>query len=283
MRRSLDVVAEILTSGRDTAMTLPWPEIRFSHTAAVRAVLAGRYKPKTANKILAALRATIKTAWRLGLITTDDYQRAVQVEGVRGTALPAGRSLTPGELRALFADCAADSRPAGPRDAALLALLYGCGIRRAEAGSLMLTDFNPADGSLTIRKGKGNKERLGYVTGGAAVAIQAWLRTRGNEPGPLLCPLTRVGRVIIRSMTGQSILEAVQRRADRAGVSRFACHDLRRTAISDLFDIGADPAAIQRLAGHEDLRTTVGYDRRGDRATRKAAELLHVPYDPIQP
>jgi integrase/recombinase XerD len=68
----------------------------------------------------------------------DSYHRAADLPSVRGSTLPRGRALTTGELRALFGARATDSTAAGARDAALLALLYGAGLRRAERAAELL-------------------------------------------------------------------------------------------------------------------------------------------------
>lgn len=277
MRGALLTIAALLTDGAADLFTLPWSALRYQHTAAVRAMLAARYSPATTNKMLAALRGVLKEAWRLGQMEAADYQRAVDLPGVRNGTLPRGRALMPGELRALFAACA-DGSPAGVRDAALLAVLYSGGLRRAEVVSLDMSDYLPETGALTVRHGKGEKARIVYLTGGGKEALAAWVRLRGDETGPLFVPINKGGRLTLRRMTDQAVLAMLSRRAKRAGVGHFSPHDLRRTFISDLLDAGADIATVQKLAGHSSVATTGRYDRRSEHAKQRAATLLHVPY-----
>jgi len=164
MRAALDLVAAMLTSGRADAQTLDWSAVRYQHAQAVRSGLAERYKPTTANKALSALRGVLREAWRLGLVTSEDYRRAADLEAVKGESLPPGRALTAGELKALLGACSADETAAGARDAALLALLYGAGLRRSEAVALDVSDFTVTSGMLVVRHGKGNRDRVVYAT-----------------------------------------------------------------------------------------------------------------------
>src|SRR5687768_11222779 len=64
--------------------TLNWGALRYQHTAAIRAKIAQAYKPATANKMLSALRQTLKQAWLLGQITAEEYNRAIKLEPVTG-------------------------------------------------------------------------------------------------------------------------------------------------------------------------------------------------------
>ena len=278
MRRALDTIAGLASGGRADASTLPWAGWRSPNTQALRAHLVERYAPASVNKHLSALRGVLEACFDLGLMSADEHRRAAKVRRVPNHRLPAGRGLSAEELRALFAACA-DGRPGGTRDAALLATLYGCGLRRSEAVSLDLADVDVATGEVRVRRGKGDRDRVVWATGGTLAAIQAWLAVRGGEPGPLFVPVDKAGSLTIRRLSGQAILHICRRRAAQAGVGDFSPHDLRRTYISDLLDAGADIATVQQLAGHASVTTTASYDRRPEQVRRTASGLLDVPFD----
>ena len=156
-------------------------------------------------------------------------------------------------LRAIFAACATDeNRAAGARDAAVLALLYGTGLRRAELALLDLEDFDADAGSLRVH-GKGNKERIVFLPAGTIRALEHWLQHRRFDAGPLFCHVAKTGAVRI---SAQLVYRVVLERQRTAGVDGFTPHDLRRSFISDLLDEGVDLATVSRQVGHSDVQTT---------------------------
>lgn len=277
MQHALNAIADIAAPGY-TLDSFPWAALRYEHTQAIRARLAERYDAATANKMLSALRQTLKAAWRLGQMTAEEYMRAADVGGVKGGKpdQAAGRAVTMGELMALAGACA-DGTPSGARDSAMLAVAYACGLRRAEIVGLELADYNAQAGVLTV-KGKRNKVRTVPIENGARAALEAWLQLRGNGPGKVFTHIGKGSRLTLRGMTTQAVYYVFAERAAQAGVQLFSPHDLRRTFAGDLLDAGADIATVQKMMGHSNVTTTAGYDRRGERAKMDAAKRLHFPY-----
>ena len=277
MRQVLNVCAGLLSDDAN-AITFDWSQVRFQHVAAIRSKLAEVYKPATVNKALAALRGVLRSAWQSGQMSAEDFHKAASVKSVKGETLPAGRELTSGEMSALMADCEHDPTNAGARDAAIIGLMYSCGLRREEVVTLDLADYSTDDGRLVVR-GKGNKERVAWLTGGAARAMADWLTVRGDDPGALFVAVNKSGRMAsLKHMTPKTVYNMLAKRATEAGVKSFSPHDMRRTFVSDLLDAGADITTVSKMAGHANVTTTSRYDRRPEEAKRKAASLLHVPY-----
>jgi len=280
MRQALDVMAGILTAQQYDHLTLPWGALRFQHVQAVRSELMQRYSAATANKMLSALRQTLRMAWRLGYLSADEYERVADIEPVSGEKpdSAAGRALSFGEWAALFAICAADAGPAGVRDAALVGLLKVCGLRRAEVAALQLEDYDQVMGTLRVH-GKRNKTRIVPIEdSGAKDALADWLYLRGDWSGSLFVRIKKGNCVTQQGLTDQGIYHILNTRSQEARTAKFTPHDLRRTFAGDLLDAGADLATVQKLMGHSNANTTAGYDRRGEQAKRSAVKKLHVPY-----
>lgn len=70
----------------------------------------------------------------------------------------------------------------------------------------------------------------------------------------------------------------IVKRAAQAHVAKLSPHDVRRTVAGDLLDNDVDIVTVQKLLGHASVQTTASYDRRGERAKKKAVGTLHVPY-----
>lgn len=274
MQQALTTIASLV--GSYDALSCPWPRMRFQHTAAIRSALEARYAPATANKMLCALRGVLEACWNLDLMSVEDYRRAASVKAIKAERVPKGRALSRAEIIALLEACARDTSPAGVRDAALIALMAQGGPRRSEVAALQLADYTRTSGALRVL-GKGNKERIVYLTGGAQTMLHDWLTLRGDEAGALFTATTRSN---LEAMTDQAVLVILAKRAKEAQVEAFSPHDLRRTMITTLLAEGADVISVQRLAGHADPKTTARYDRRGEDAKRDAAALFDLPVVP---
>lgn len=171
MEGSLNAIASLLTNGKCDLYSLDWAKLRYQHTSAIQAVLLERHAPATAARMMCALRRVLKEAKRLGLMSGDDYQAAIDLPSIRESRKLRGRALSRSEISDLMRVCDDDPSIQGLRDAALIAVLRGAGLRRAEAVKLQLKDFNDEAGSLQVIGGKGGKDRLVYLPEGA-IAIR---------------------------------------------------------------------------------------------------------------
>jgi site-specific recombinase XerD len=261
-----------------------WWELRFAHTQAIRTALTQiinkrngkKLSARTINHKLTVLKGLLRTTWQLGLMTSEDYYRAVDIQSVKGEFLPAGRELSSDEISKLIEVCISEPTIMGVRDAALIATLYSCGLRRTEITLLDVDDYDPVSGKLKIL-GKRNKERTVYIANETAILMDEWLTIRGDEDGPIFIPL-RYNIMEFKHITSDTVYAILQKRGLQAGISTFTPHDLRRTFVSDLLEAGADIATVSKLAGHKEISTTMRYDRRPEETKRDATRLLHIKF-----
>ncbi len=275
IRYCLNTIASLLTDGECDALTLDWSKLRYHHTAAVRVALVQKFAPVTANKMLSALRRVLLEAHRLDLLKAEDYTKAVDFPNIQAMPEARGRSLTAEEIAKLLRTCQSQSA-IEIRDAAIIVILRGTGMRRSELVKLELDDYHRGTGSLYIRQTKRGKSRKVYLPSEAIPFVENWLAQRGTSPGPLLCRIRKGGRLQLDQMHPDAIWRILKKRGEQAGLESFSPHDFRRTFCSDLLEAGVDLVTVQKLAGHASPVTTAKYDRRGEETKRQAVQRLSI-------
>jgi integrase/recombinase XerD len=150
----------------------------------------------------------------------------------------------------------------GLRDAAMLEVFYGTGIRLSECLNLALSDLDLAQGLLLVRNGKGKKDRVVPVPAQAAKVLDRYLR----DARPLLMRDPRVSYLFLssrgRRLTQSTISAAMHGYGGEAGIPwKVSPHILRHTCATHLLQGGADVRHVQKLLGHQEIDTTAIYTR----------------------
>ncbi|HEX9709171.1 MAG TPA: site-specific tyrosine recombinase/integron integrase, partial [Candidatus Thermoplasmatota archaeon] len=179
----------------------------------------------------------------------------------RGDPLP--KYLSPEETGRLL-EAAQKSR----RNFAILVTLGYTGLRVSELCSLRVEDLDFGGRTLTVRHGKGDKDRVVPLDEKCTLALRAYLAEEGMPPSG----------VLFRSTRGQPLYpRAVQRMiktyAKRAGIARVVTpHVLRHTFATTLLANGADIRIIQKILGHRSIATTQIYTHVDGRLLKQAFE-----------
>ena len=167
--------------------------------------------------------------------------------------------MTRDEVKAIMAQ-PDTSQPLGVRDRALLAVLYGCGLRAAELMALDTSDADLAKGFILVRCGKGAKDRVVPMVPDVAEWLERYLAD--VRPG-----LFRDGSTTALWLTTtgtrlgfSSLAQLVAKYKAAAGMKKAgAIHAFRHSIATHLLDVGLDLRYIQEFLGHEHIQTTERY------------------------
>lgn len=259
-----------------TILRFDWSSMRRHHVQGVLALLSeAGHAPDTINTYLSALKGVALEAWAMKLFDAETYQQIKAVKSVRGSRVPTGRALSPQEFTALYAACEIHPSLAGLRDAAMIAVLAGCGLRRTEIAGIDIEHIDIADQSLRVL-GKGNKERIAFIPQSVWLRLGRWLDELGTSSGPVFRRVRREDKLTAARLTSQAVYHILKVRQVQAGVKPFSPHDLRRTFASMLLSNGEDIITVKDAMGHASVATTQKYDRRGDDRLRAASKRLIV-------
>jgi integrase/recombinase XerC len=168
------------------------------------------------------------------------------------------------------------------RDAAMVELLYGCGLRVGELVGLDAVASAAARGRIDLDgaeaqvRGNGSNPRTTPVGAKALEALQRWLALRGQAAGvPGDAPALFVGRNGTR-LSAQSIWQRLRRRSLQAGLATpVHPHMLRHSFASHLLQSSSDLRAVQELLGHANITTTQVYTRLDFQHLARAYDAAH--------
>lgn len=227
--------------------------------------------PKSRARHLITIRGLYRFLVNQGHVTTSPV---TDVDIPRtGQALPEIMSIP--EVEALLA-VIDTTRPKELRNAAMLEIMYGAGLRVSELIHLKLSDIN-LDANLVRVMGKGARERMVPFGSQAGKVARQWK----DLARPLVLKhLTSQYLFVARGtkpMTRQGFWKIIKKYAAKAGISRnITPHTLRHSFATHLLEGGADLRSVQTMLGHADISTTQIYTH----ISRDYLLRMHEKYHP---
>jgi len=226
------------------------------------------FSKKSVARKISSCRAFFRYLLREGKIKLNPFEHILTPK--LGKRLPS--FLYPEEVIKLL-DAVNLKHKNGPRDLAILELIYASGMRVGEVAKLRADNIDLEGGEVLVQ-GKGDKERVVLIGSHSIASIKKYLEARKNIAGDeKIFFLGRGGT----KLTSRSIERMVRKYARKAGLSkRVTPHTLRHSFATHLLSGGADLKIVQELLGHSSLSTTQIY-------THITKEKLKSIYDKAHP
>ena len=223
---------------------------------------------RTLGRKLSVIRSFYRYGVRTGVLPRNPARRIATPRSPR--RLP--RVLSREELCRTLDGLAEREGPVARRDAAILELLYGAGLRLAELATLTWDRLDRAEGTVRVI-GKGRKERRVPLGARAAQALVAHgARSGKTPPAGFVFTGRDPSRGLSRRQVQRIVAGALARLAEGASVSP---HALRHSFATHLLSAGADLMAVKELLGHASLSTTQVYTHVSRSHLKQAYERAH--------
>jgi len=210
--------------------------------------------PSTINLHLCAIRKWALEAGDGGYLDPNVAAAIGRVPNVRHSGRKVGQWLSKEEVEELLA-VPDTSTLVGLRDRALLSVLVGAGLRRAEAVALTTTHFQKREERWIIvdLHGKGGRIRSIPVPFWVKFAVDDWLGAANIEEGPIFVQVRKGGHPTTDALSDRSVYDILSKYAEAAP------HDLRRTFSKLSYKGGASIEQISKSLGHSSIQTTERY------------------------
>jgi integrase/recombinase XerD len=169
--------------------------------------------------------------------------------------------LTRSEVKALYNACSNDAL--GLRDRAMLAVYYGCGLRRNEGASLDVSDVLLKEKLVYVQKGKGYRERYVPMSEGVKEDLENYIHVGRNSLlscGPQMKEQALFLSVRGKRMNGNSLFLRLKELVKMAGLNKsIGLHTLRHSIATHLLQSGMGLESVSRFLGHQSLESTQIY------------------------
>ncbi|PJR04033.1 tyrosine-type recombinase/integrase [Avrilella dinanensis] len=151
---------------------------------------------------------------------------------------------------------------------AILATIYSCGLRLSELTSLMIKDVDSKAMTVTIRQGKGNRDRVVVLSEKLLFLLRDYFKE--YKPKEYLFEGQSGGKYSERSV--QQVLKQILAKANIK--TKGSVHTLRHSYATHLIEQGTDVRFVQELLGHKNIKTTMIYTHLTDATKRKIKSPL---------
>ncbi len=212
------------------------------------------------NQRLAAVRRLAYEAADCGLLSPDLAAGIRRVKGVKQLGRRSGNWLTLEQCSTMLNGVEGENLRA-KRDRAMIGVLIGCGLRRAELAALDVDHIQTRQGHWAIVDllGKGGHIRTVPMPQWVKEAIDHWTSAAGIVKGRVFRAVSRAGNVWGTGISENVVWHVVSKRCAKSGLEPIAPHDLRRTCARLCHTAGGELEQIQFLLGHSSVQTTERY------------------------
>ena len=155
----------------------------------------------------------------------------------------------------------------GLRDYAIILTLMDTGIRASELISINRIDLDLKDGRIVIKKGKGRKFRIVFISNITREAIQSYLNERSDNLPQLWISKTK------SSLKYSGLRQIMRRRAKDSNIKAPSLHGFRRYFALQMLRSGVDVFSLQKLMGHSDIQILRRYLQQTEEDIRSAHKL----------
>jgi site-specific recombinase XerD len=241
-----------------------WADLTTADMAAfMEAQLARELKVSTITSYLNCIYELLRYLHDRGQLTRLPERPAI----ARPDPLP--RHLTPQEVAALETYVQQQQSEADAADWLVIALYYllaHAGLRISEALDLQVQDLDLTARRVRVREGKGQRDRIVFLTATAVAALRRYLATVPHAAEDLVLSWRQ------QPLSYGQAYRRLQRLGQASGVEQLSAHRLRHTYATLLLNNGMTIESLRQLMGHENLNTTLIYARLADGTVEKQYE-----------